>query len=100
MEINQYTIEFNAKDVVLGISEMCGFLEVHFRMTKSYTDEASLSAIKRLDDYLFLMESLLTIDHFRLNRGDLLLRRAHEKDCEDSEYICFCGVCFKVVLYL
>ena len=100
MEINKYTVEFNAKDVAQEISELCRFLEIHFQSSKFLNDIASQSAIKRLDDYLFLMEGLLTIDHYRLNRGDLLLRRAHVKDCEDCDYIFFNGVYFKVVLYL
>ena len=100
MEINKYTVEFNTCELIAEISLLCKFLHTHYENTRTYTSHEAQSALHRLDDYTCLLSSIMTIDHFRLNRGDLLLRRVHDKDCEDYDYVCFDGVYFKVVLYL
>ena len=100
MEINQYSLEFQASDVEREISNLCEFLVSVKMDTNLLISEQARAAIYQLSDLLALYSNLLIIDHYRQNRGDLLLRRAHEKDCEDCEFVCFNGVYFKVVLYL
>lgn len=100
MDINQYTVVFKASEVENNIALLCDFIAKVKNDGELLISDEVRAAMYQLNDLLCLHSNLLQIDHYRLNRGDIILRRSNMKDCQDCDFVCFSGVCFKVVLYL